>query len=292
MCNKEKGILKEKLTINDIKRMKIIGEKISVTTAYDYVMAKIVDEAGIDIILVGGSLGMILLGYKNTVPVTQQDIEHHLRPVVRAIKRSVVVAPLSFGAYQISNEQAIRNAIRLMQIGANSVKTQGAGSTINRIKAIVKANIPCMGHAGLTPQYISQIGGFRAVGKFSNEAKKVYEDCLAIQEAGAWAIELECVPYEVAKLISKKLTIPIIGTGSGIFCDGQYLNLYDALGLLKSFKPRFAKRYINLFNCSVEALKKFKKDVKEKKYPTEDLSIKIPEKELENFKEEIKSLHK
>lgn len=274
----------KKLTLQDLQEMKKRREKFTVTTAYDHAMATIVDEAGIDLILIGGSLGMVLLGYKTTVPVTQDDIEHHLKPVIRAVRRSVVVAPLSFGAYQVSDEQAISNAIRLMQLGADSVKTQGTGIALERTRAIVRTNIPCMGHAGLTPQYIAQMGGFRTVGKMADESKKIYEDCLALEEAGVWAIELECVPAEVARVISEKLTIPIIGTGSGIGCDGQYLNLYDALGLLKTFKPRFAKRYVNLFEIAVENLRKFKAEVKEGKFPTKELSIEITVEELEKFK--------
>lgn len=273
----------KKLTINDIKEMKQNGEKITATTAYDYAMASIADEAGIDLILVGGSLGMAVLGYKTTISVTQDDIEHHLKAVARAVRRSLIVAPLAFGASQVSNEQAISNAIRLMQAGADSVKTQGAGVIIERTKAIVGANIPCMAHGGLAPQYISQIEGFKAVGKMGEESGKIYDDCVALQNAGAWGIELECVSAEVAKIITKKLTIPVIGTGSGLNCDGQYLNLYDALGLLKAFKPRFAKRYVNFFQIGVQNLQKYRAEVKDGKFPTDELSIKIPEEELRKF---------
>lgn len=277
----------KKLTVSDIIEMKKKGQKITVTTAYDYAMATIADDAGIDVILVGGSLGMAVLGYKTTIPVTQQDIEHHLRPVARAVKRSLVVAPLSFGACQVSNEQAIENAIRLMQAGADSVKTQGAGIIIERTGAIVEANIPCMGHGGLAPQYISQVEGFKAVGKMAEDSKKIYDDCFALQEKGAWGIELECASAEVADVITRKLRIPIIGTGSGVMCDGQYLNLYDALGLLKSFKPRFAKRYINFYELGVENLKRYCSEVREGSFPTHEQSIKIPKEELKAFLKKI-----
>lgn len=279
--------MKEKLTINEIVNKKKTNIKITNTTAYDFVMATIVDDAGIDMIGVGGSLGMIILGYQSIVPVTMNDMIHHLVPVVKAVKRGVIIAPLPFGSYQESNEQAVKSAITMLKAGADSVQMQGGGTTIDRTKAIVDANIPCIGHTGLTPQYVAKIGGLRAVGKTAKEAKKVYDDCLALEDAGAWAIELECVPDKLGKKISEKVLIPVISVGSGPYCDGQYLNLYDALGLLKDFKPRFSKQYASFYNDGVAAMKQFKKEVRDKKFPEEKHLIKIANEEWEKFEKYI-----
>ncbi|MBI2528255.1 MAG: 3-methyl-2-oxobutanoate hydroxymethyltransferase [Candidatus Rokubacteria bacterium] len=273
----------KKRTINEVRRMKSLGEKIVVMTAYDYPMASLVEEAGVEVIFVGGSLGMVVLGYENTIPVTMEDILHHLKAVVRGARRALIVAPLPFGSYHVSNEQAIANAIRLMQAGADSAKTQGAGLTVERVRAITAANIPCVGHAGLTPQFIAKLGGHRAVGKTAEEARAIYDDCLALQDAGAWAIELECVPAALGKVICEKLSIPVISTGSGVDCDGQLLNLYDALGLYRRFKPRFAKQYVNLWEIALEHLRAYTGEVKGKAFPDDAHSIGMPEDELEKF---------
>jgi 3-methyl-2-oxobutanoate hydroxymethyltransferase len=273
-----------KLTTHDFKTMKRAGAKASCMTAYDFPFAKICDQAGIDLVIVGGSLGMVCLGYEQTIPVTMDQILHHLKPVVAACQRACVVGCLPFGAYQVSNEDAVRNSIRLIKEGgAVSSKIEGAGIIVDRMRAIVAAGIPCVGHLGVTPQYMAQMGGYKAKGKEAAGAKRILEDALRLQDAGAWAIELECVAAPIAAYISEKMEIPTIGIGSGTDCDIQSLILHDTLGMFERFIPKHSKQFANLWQLVVEGLKKYVEEVKAKEFPTKANTFKIADEELKAF---------
>jgi len=274
----------KKLTIHDFKAMKQQGSKASCMTAYDFPFAKMCDQSGIDLIIVGGSLGMVCLGYEQTVPVTMDQILHHLKPVAAACKRALVVGCLPFGAYQVNNEDAVRNSIRLIKEGgATSSKIEGAGIMVGRLKAIVDAGIPCMGHLGVTPQYMAMMGGYKAKGREAAGAKRILDDCWRLQDAGAWAIELECVAAPVAEYISGKLDIPTVGIGSGTGCDIQSLILHDTLGMFDRFIPKHTKQYVNLWQIAVEGLKKYVAEVKTQQFPTRANMFTISDEELKSF---------
>lgn len=257
-----------KVTIQKLKAMKENGEKISMITAYDYPTALLVDRAGIEIILVGDSLAMTVLGLETTVPITMEEMIHHIRPVVRGAKNPMIVGDMPFGSYNESREQAIRNATRLMKEGGcDVVKLEGGTEVAETVKAIVDAGVPVMGHIGLTPQTISQLGGFKVQGKNLESAKALMEDARALEEAGAFSIVLECVPEELGKAITQQLSIPTIGIGAGRYTDGQVLVFHDLVGLFERFTPKFVKRYANLGEEIVKALEVYKQEVKEKKFP-------------------------
>lgn len=276
----------KKLTIKDILAMKKRGEKASSVSVYDYPFAKMCDEAGIDIVIAGGSLGMVCLGYANTVPVTMDQIIHHTKPLADACKRAVVVGALPFGAYQVSDEDAVRSAIRVYkEAGADSTKIEGGGPMAKRLKAIVDAGIPCQGHVGFTPQYIAKLGGFKAQGRNAIDAKKVLDEALELQEAGAWAIEVECVAAPVAEYISEQLDIPTVGIGSGSGCDIEVQIIHDLLGMFDRFVPRHTKQYMNIWKMAVECLKQYDKEVKTREFPASNNTFKIPEDELRKFHE-------
>jgi len=248
--------------------MKAEREKISMITAYDYPSARFVDKAGIEIILVGDSLAMTVMGLDSTVPVTMEEMIHHTKAVVRGVENAMVVGDLPFGSYNQSKEQAIANATRLMKEGGcDAVKLEGGVEMAGITKAIVDAGIPVMGHIGLTPQTISKLGGFKVQGKGAQEAEKLLKGALALQEAGIFSIVLECVPEEVGRLVTEKLSIPTIGIGGGRYCDGQVLVFHDTLGLFEKFLPKFVKRYRNLGEEIVKALEEYKQEVKEEKFP-------------------------
>lgn len=260
-----------KVTIPHLHNMKERGEKISMTTAYDYPTAYFAEKAGIEILLVGDSLAMTILGIDSTVPVTMEEMIHHIRPVVRAAKNSMVVGDMPFGSYNASCEQAIVNATRLMKEGGcDVVKLEGGLEVAEKVKAIVDAGIPVMGHIGLTPQTISKLGGFKVQGKDMEAVRNLLESALALEEAGAFSLVIECVPEEVGRLITAKVRIPTIGIGAGRYCDGQVLVFHDMLGLFEKFLPKFVKRYADLGPKVVEALGKFKEEVKGGKFPSED----------------------
>lgn len=257
-----------KVTIQKLKAMKENGEKISMITAYDYPTALLVDRAGIEIILVGDSLAMTVLGLETTVPITMEEMIHHIRPVVRGAKNPMIVGDMPFGSYNESREQAIRNATRLMKEGGcDVIKLEGGTEVAETVKAIVDAGVPVMGHIGLTPQTISQLGGFKVQGKNLESAKALMEDARALEEAGAFSIVLECVPEELGKAITQQLSIPTIGIGAGRYTDGQVLVFHDLVGLFERFTPKFVKRYANLGEEIVKALEVYKQEVKEKKFP-------------------------
>lgn len=264
----EGGIDVPKVTIQQLQKMKAEREKISMITAYDYPSARFVDKVVIEIILVGDSLAMTVMGLDSTVPVTMEEMIHHTKAVVRGVENAMVIGDLPFGSYNQSKEQAIANATRLMKEGGcDAVKLEGGVEMAEITKAIVDAGIPVMGHIGLTPQTISKLGGFKVQGKGVQEAEKLLKSALALQEAGIFSIVLECVPEEVGRLITEKLSIPTIGIGGGRYCDGQVLVFHDTLGLFEKFLPKFVKRYRNLGEEIVKALEEYKQEVKEEKFP-------------------------
>jgi 3-methyl-2-oxobutanoate hydroxymethyltransferase len=240
------------------------------TTAYDYPTAYLVNKANIDIILVGDSLMMTVLGDNSTVACTMDQMVHHIKPVVLGAPDPLIVGDMPFGSYNVSKEQGIINATRLMKEGrCDVIKLEGGKEVAEIVKAIVDAGIPVMGHIGLTPQTVSKLGGFKVQGKGEEAARSVLEDALALQEAGAWGIVLECVPELLAKLITEKLTIPTIGIGGGRYCDGQVLVFHDMMGLFEKFTPKFVKQYINLAPEIVKALETFKEEVQSGAFPEE-----------------------
>jgi 3-methyl-2-oxobutanoate hydroxymethyltransferase len=258
-----------KITTHKLQEMKVKGEKISMTTAYDYPTACLVEKAGIEIILVGDSLMMTVLGDDSTVACTMDQMIHHIKPVVLGAPTPLIVGDMPFGSYNVSKEQAIMNATRLMKEGrCDVIKLEGGKEVADTVKAIVDAGIPVMGHIGLTPQTVSKLGGFKIQGK-GDAAKDVLEDALALEAAGAWGIVLECIPDELGKLITEKLTIPTIGIGGGRYTDGQVLVFHDMMGLFDKFLPKFVKQYLNLTPEIVKALEEFKAEVKSGAFPEE-----------------------
>ncbi|HEY5639894.1 MAG TPA: 3-methyl-2-oxobutanoate hydroxymethyltransferase [Dehalococcoidia bacterium] len=266
--------MKKRTAITDLKAMKKRGEKIVMITAYEYSSARFVEEAGIPLILVGDSLGNVVLGYDSTVPVTMDEIVHHVKPVVRATESTHVVADMPFGSFQAGPEDALRNAARLLKEGgAQSVKLEGGVHVAETVRHLTQSGIPVMGHLGLTPQSINQIGGYKVQGKTPAAAVRILNDAVALQEAGAYAVVLETVPVRVAEIITDKLEIPTIGIGAGWGCDGQVQVWHDLLGLFSDFVPKHAKRYANLGPTIVEALKAYAADVRSGAFPTEKESF-------------------
>jgi 3-methyl-2-oxobutanoate hydroxymethyltransferase len=267
-----------RITINQIKEMKPKGEKIAMLTAYDYSTAKIVDEAGIPLILVGDSLGMVVLGYESTIPVTMEEMLHHTKAVVRGTKRAMVIGDMPFMTYHISVDDALYNAARFIQEGgAQAVKLEGGVTVAEKVKRIVECGIPVMGHIGLTPQSIYQLGGFTVQGKTPEAAAKLLEDARALEQAGAFAIVLETVPAQLARIITAKVSIPTIGIGAGIDCDGQVQVINDILGSLTEFAPKHAKQYAKLADIIQKAVTEYFNEVKAGSFPTEKQSYSIDE---------------
>lgn len=267
-----------KNTVSTFREQKAKGEKISMLTAYDYSTAKLMDEAGINGILVGDSLGMVVLGYEDTLPVTMEDMIHHTAAVCRGAKNTLVVGDMPFMSYQVSVEEAVYNAGRLMKEGrCQAVKLEGAASVCPQIRAITNASIPVMAHIGLTPQSINALGGFKVQGKSEEAAKKLLEDAKAVEEAGAFAVVLECVPAKLAELISKSISIPTIGIGAGAGCDGQILVYQDMLGLFSDFTPKFVKKYANVGEMMTQAFRDYIADVQEGSFPAPEHTFAISE---------------
>lgn len=260
------------------------GEKISMLTAYDYSTAKLLDEAGIDGILVGDSLGNVMLGYENTLSVTVEDMIHHGAAVARGVKNALVVIDMPFLSYQTSVYDAVKNAGRLIKEGhGGAVKLEGGEEMADRIRAITNASIPVMGHLGLTPQSIHTLGGYRIQGKTEATAQKLLEDALAVEEAGAFALTLECVPAKLAELITSKLSIPTIGIGAGAGCDGQVLVYQDMLGMFDDYTPKFVKRFAEVGEVMKNAFAEYNRQVKEGSYPDEAHSFGIDEEVLKKL---------
>lgn len=273
-----------KNTVATFQKMKNEGTKISMLTAYDYSTAKLVDAAGINSILVGDSLGMVMLGYEDTLSVTMEDMIHHTAAVARGAKDALVIGDMPFMSYEVSVEQAVTNAGRLMKEGrANAVKLEGGVRVAEQIKAITKAGIPVCAHIGLTPQSVNAFGGFKVQGKTEEGAQQMIEDALAIQEAGAFAVVLECVPAKLAALISEKLTIPTIGIGAGAGCDGQVLVYQDMLALFSDFKPKFVKHFGNIGPQMTAAFEAYDEEVKAGTFPAEEHTFKIDEETLKKL---------
>jgi 3-methyl-2-oxobutanoate hydroxymethyltransferase len=272
------------VTTLELLKMKQEKQPITMLTAYDYPTAMMVDNAGIDMILVGDSVGNTVLGYDNTIPVTIDQMLHHTRAVTRGVKRALVVADMPFLSCHVSKEDTMRNAGLLMQQGgAKAVKIEGGQEMTEAIKALTNAGIPVVGHLGLTPQSVHQLGGYRVQGKTADAASKLIADAKAVQEAGAFAVVLECVPTQLAKLVTEELDIPTIGIGAGNVCDGQVLVFHDLVGINNQFKPKFVKRYANLYQDIIQALEGYRDDVKERKFPDEEHSFSMPDEEIKKL---------
>lgn len=260
-----------KITAPDILAMKTRGEKIVMVTAYDYPTARAVEMAGIDAVLVGDSLGMVVLGYESTIPVTIDEMLHHTRAVMRGVTTTHVVADLPFMSYQVSDEQALMSAGRLMKEGgADAIKLEGGQSMASRIAAIVRAGIPVMAHVGLTPQASAALGGFKVQGRSLDAARSLIADALAVEAAGAYAVVLEAIPRQLARIVTSRLSIPTIGIGAGVECDGQVLVNADLLGSFDRFTPRFAKQYTNLLESMRDAFQSFATEVRAGEFPTQE----------------------
>lgn len=268
-------VMGDKITVPRILKMKQRGEMITCLTAYDYSFARILDEAGVELLLVGDSLGCVVQGNPNTLAVTMDEMVYHTRLVERGRKRALVIADMPFLSYQVNKEQALANAGRFLQEGgAEAVKLEGGIHVKETISAIVKAGIPVMGHIGLTPQSVHQFGGYKIQGKDSAQRETVLRDALAVEEAGAFSVVLEGMPVDLAREITERLSIPTIGIGAGGHCDGQVLVVHDMLGLFDDFRPKFVKQYADLKQIMTGAVKDFIGEVKERKFPTEEHSFK------------------
>ncbi len=273
-----------KISILDLQKKKETGQPISMLTAYDYPGAKMVDEAGVDIILVGDSLAMTVLGHPNTVSVTMDEMLHHCRAVARGTQRAFLVGDMPFMSYQIDRAEAVRNAGRfLKEAGMEAVKLEGGEEVLDTVYAITRAGIPVMGHLGLTPQTAIKLGGFKVQAKTAETAQRLQEDALALQAAGCFALVLEAVPAPVAAQVSRRLNIPTIGIGAGPGCNGQVLVFHDVLGLFDEFVPKFVKQYANLRQPIIDAFKAYIADVEAGAFPSADHSFKINEEELHLF---------
>jgi len=276
---------RKKITIVDIKAKKEKKQKITMLTAYDYPTALLMDRAEIDMILVGDSVGMVVLGYESTVAVTMEEMIHHSKAVRRAVKYALVIGDMPFMSYNVSREEAIRNAGRFIkEAGCDAVKLEWVNNVVEITKAIVDSGIPVMGHIGLTPQTAGQLGGFKVQGKDAETANRLLDSALKLQEAGCFSIVLECIPDEIAKLITEKLTIPTIGIGAGIDCDGQVLVTHDMLGLFERFTPKFVKQYTNLSPEIFKAISRYKEEVENLKFPSKEHTFQIKSEELRKIK--------
>lgn len=274
----------KKITTATIKERKAEGRPITMLTAYDYSMAKMLDEAGIDMLLVGDSLGNVVLGYDSTLPVTMEDIIHHVKAVCRGARRSLVVADMPFMSYQVSPQEALRNAGRLVkESGAQAVKLEGGSEVADAVRAIVAAGIPVVGHLGLTPQSIHALGGFKVQGKDEAAAQKMIDDARLLAECGIFALVLECVPSALAKKITAALEIPTIGIGAGVECDGQVLVTQDLLGLYDGFKPKFVKRYAELHLLAAEAVASYRDEVTGRAFPAPEHGFNMDDAVLEKL---------
>jgi len=275
---------RKKITILDLQKKRNAGKPIAMVTAYDYPSAILAEQAGIDMILVGDTLGMVVHGFESTVSVTMEMMVMHCAAVTRAGSAAFVVGDMPFGSYEISREEAVRHAVRLVREGGvHAVKLEGGIEMADTVAAIVRAGIPVHGHIGLTPQSATQLGGFLLQGKTADSARKLLNDALALQEAGCFAIVLEAVPDRVAKMITQNLSIPTIGIGAGVGCSGQVLVWHDMLGLFDRFKPKFVKQFENVGQTIVNGLSQYVKEVHQGVFPTPAHSFKIREKEWQGF---------
>ncbi len=275
---------REKVTLAGLQKKKNTGEKITMMTAYDYSAATLVDQAGIDTILVGDSLGNVMLGYDSTVPVTMDEMIHHCKAVSRGVKNGFIIGDMPFMSYQSSIERAIENAGRfLKEANCDSVKLEGGSDMAPTVKAIVKAGIPVCGHIGLTPQTATMLGGYRVQGKDAESAKKLLQSARDLEEAGAFMIVFECIPDTLAARITKDLKIPTIGIGAGKDCDGQVLVYHDLLGLYERFTPKFVKQYLELAPMIKEALTRYKTEVEDGTFPGPEHVFKMDQEEADKI---------
>jgi len=266
--------MEKKRTIQDIIMMKQNGEKISMLTAYDASFADLLDSSGIDMILVGDSLGMVLLGYESTIPVTMEEMLHHCRAARKGVQRAILIGDMPFMSYQVSESEAISNAGRfLKEAGCDAIKLEGGTEVCDTVKAIVRAGVPVMGHIGLTPQTASQLGGYKVQGKDAESARRLLESARALDLAGAFSLVLECIPAQLAQVISAAVSIPTIGIGAGQFCDGQVLVTHDMVGMFEKFVPSFVKKYVNLAPQIKEAVAAYNLEVKSGDFPNEEQSF-------------------
>ena len=267
----------EKVSAPSLRLSKQRGERLVCLTAYDYPTARIVDEAGIDIILVGDSLGNVVLGYGNTVPVTLEEILIHLKAVRRAVQRALLVADMPYGTFHTGDDDAVRNALRLVKEGgAEAIKLEGGHKRVHLVKRLVDEEISVMGHIGLTPQSINQLGAYRVQGKTASAAQQLIEDAKAMEDAGAFAVVLEVVPREIAQMITESISIPTIGIGAGVHCDIQVLVIHDMLGLSFGKQARFVRPYANLREVMTDAITRYAEDVRNGTYPSEAESYGLP----------------
>lgn len=274
----------EKFTVQDFRGAQVEKRRLSMLTAYDYTTACLLDEAGVDSILVGDSLGMVMLGYENTLPVTMEDMIRHTGAVRRGTRRALLIADMPFLSYHVSVEEAVRNAGRLVQEGgAEAVKLEGGSDLINRVRAIVRAQIPVLGHIGLTPQSVNMMGGFKVQGRDLPTARKLLDDARQLQEAGAFGLVLECVPAALARVITERVEIPTIGIGSGPYCDGQVLVIQDVLGLGRGRRPRFVKAYADMGDEVVGAVQAYIDEVREGGFPLSEHGYEMDESVLEKL---------
>ena len=282
---------RKKLTKLIFHQKKQRGEPITMLTAYDYPTALSMDQAGVDSILVGDSLGMVVLGYENTLPVTMDDMIHHCKAVARGARYAFLIGDMPFMSYQASPAEAVRNAGRFLQEGGmDAIKLEGGQERLESIKAIVNAGIPVMGHLGLTPQSVNQLGGYRTQGRTITGARRLLEDSQFLQEAGCFGIVLESVPARLATLISQRLDIPTIGIGAGAGCDGQVLVTHDLLGLFERFTPKFVKQYAHLHAVMVEAFSAYISDVEGGLFPASEHTVEMPEEDWEAFLAEVEAI--
>ena len=277
-----------RVSVRDIRGMKCRGEKIPVVTAYDYTSAQIADAAGVPLVLVGDSLGMVTLGYENTIPVSMEEMLHHSRAVVKGTSKAFVILDLPFLSYQITDDEALRNAGRALQEGAaQAVKMEGGQKVSATVKRIVETGIPVMGHIGLTPQSVHVFGGYRARGQGEKEALELVRDAQALQGAGAFAVVLELVPAPLSRLITKQLDIPTIGIGAGPHCDGQVQVFHDILGLYTDFVPKHTRRYAKGFEVFRSALEKFIEDTRSSVFPSEEETVSMDESVIQEIEKTL-----
>jgi 3-methyl-2-oxobutanoate hydroxymethyltransferase len=275
----------QKVSIPFLQEKKDRKEKIVAITAYDFPVAKIVDESGVDMILVGDSLGMVVLGYENTIPVTMEEMIHHTKPVVRASKRALVVGDMPYFSFHLTQEESIANASRfLKEAGASAVKIEGASKQrLKLIETLVDVEIPVMGHVGLTPQSIYRFGQFKVRGKEIDEAKKIIQDASNLEKAGVFSVVLECIPMEVAKIITEKLKVPTIGIGAGPYCDGQILVFHDLVGYSDGYLPKFVKKYADIHQLISRAIKDYIDDVRGGRFPDSEHSYHFQSEKIEEL---------
>ncbi|WP_336514042.1 3-methyl-2-oxobutanoate hydroxymethyltransferase [Pollutibacter soli] len=260
----------KRITTNTLVKMKATGEKISMLTAYDFSFARIIDEAGIDIILVGDSASNVMAGHETTLPITLDQMIYHAQSVVRGVKRSLIVVDLPFGTYQGNSIEALSSAIRIMkETGAHAIKLEGGEEVVESIKRIISSGVPVMGHLGLTPQSIYKFGTYQVRAREEEEASRLKADAKLLEEAGCFGIVLEKIPAQLAKEVSESISIPTIGIGAGKYCDGQVLVMHDMLGINHEFKPRFLRQYLNLYELVNGAVKEYIEDVKQQRFPDE-----------------------